>query len=1321
MTAPFRSLEDALGLVDPPPFGSLADIGPMPADVTATPRQRPRRSAGATIGPQESVTNQRAREAIRNDPEVRRQVRLDRMWLAGTASDLFNAATRIGEFIPEHLLGSASRNLRERNRARAESRAGAMRLAAQEEPAGAMARNVATMLVTLAVARKVSPELITPATNLRATRAAQMFQRYGKAGAVDAATFAGYEGTIAAIEQSSPEEIVSRMWGGAAMGATAAPLMFAGAMGAKLLRPAIEAFSRQLVEGAELQRLAGMATTRAPRNAGEIPAPSPTQGPIGRPEGYAPLPLNFTPRPAPAAPVRAPLPPEEVPTFLRVPEAPAAAGMSPELAALHNDPVRVKGVIEATRPELERYLNRLRRLVQARRPDLLPQLDDAVAGLDEGALGLVVQKTEGVLGYLHMDEAAELNYARQAIEAVEKTIPAELQRPAPSAPALNPRGATTLPVATGITGNIAGAAVGGATAPEDATPMERVARITAGAIAGGLAGAALGSGANVAARALRARVGRAIAEIPIQRAAPEMNVAEAMTPAPEARLGGPSRMPQFNLARFSENIQSRVQTRAEQVAATHDLPQTARMTTEELRVFAARLGLDPATLRRTRHWSAQHVIAAGDVLADDVNQMVALQTRLASGDLAAEEVAKATKTLALVDQSIDANLATMMQRGSEAGRTLWAHRVLAQTTLDPATWLTRAARTAGVTALPSEVKANIARLISEGDRQGLATYVAGLKPVSNIAKAWSLWKIGLLSAPTTQIVNAVGNVLMTKLVRASDAVAAMGDYLASNFLPIRVPTEGGKVWRLGTGVRTTTLGGRGQTRAGLLGAQRAINERWTALRTGQPMQGAWPKFEIPRNVDFGPILNVYRDAVLTPLGTMDELFKVPAFYRAVQDRTAAAALTRGLSRAESQAAANATVDYLASGAKTGLRPDDDIILAAIADAEEAVYQNEGFAASILRGVKTVAGRTGGDIARLPFEMVMPFSRTPANIGARIVEFSGGGAVSGAWHAGRLLKSASQGNISPGAQRAMVRSFGRASIGGMMMVAGYYGARHGWIKGAPPSGRSERGTLNLANIPTYAIRAGPNSKTWHDLRRVAPFGSLLAFGASLYEVSHDAQLVAQGKAPGTMLGIAGRQFLEQSALTGMSRALGMLENPLLGGEKLIQSYAGSVVPTLAARTAQGFDPTIRDPQGPLDAVVARLPVLSRALPGRINQLGQEVQRNPSGLFASLLGFTNPRTENTDDPVIAAIARSGARIGELERRSVSDRAAPGGKRPETTEEFRQRSISVGTKLYAALQTLVAAQGFDTLTVDRQRAAIERRRDRIRRQPFAYRSSR
>lgn len=77
------------------------------------------------------------------------------------------------------------------------------------------------------------------------------------------------------------------------------------------------------------------------------------------------------------------------------------------------------------------------------------------------------------------------------------------------------------------------------------------------------------------------------------------------------------------------------------------------------------------------------------------------------------------------------------------------------------------------------------------------------------------------------------------------------------------------------------------------------------------------------------------------------------------------------------------------------------------------------------------------------------------------------------------------------------------------------------------------------------------------------------------------------------------------LRGISDALNAISDPERYGARWAQSVAGSTVPAIFGALTRTIDPTLRRPSGPLEAIQARIPVISKSIKPLRNVWGEPV--------------------------------------------------------------------------------------------------------------------
>lgn len=790
--------------------------------------------------------------------------------------------------------------------------------------------------------------------------------------------------------------------------------------------------------------------------------------------------------------------------------------------------------------------------------------------------------------------------------------------------------------ARGVMQSIAGAGVGGTAgaAVDDENPMR-----------GALLGAAAGGGLPVAGRALVRAARRelpALADDVKRIKPPEPGPASAVAPEHPVRVGDYARLSKFALDATGE---ARLAEEVERVVQRYGLAPKQRITWEETRTIASQLGLEPGDIiTRQGRLSGPEMLAIRNVVADNTRELVRLEARRAAGNLSEEAVEHVNRQIAGIEGQNNALLSRFTKERSQTGRDLNNLKILASTSLDSATWFARAERLKGKPLLAAE-QAEIARLLTAGDRTGAAKFVADLRAAPLSEKVINVWRAGLLTGLRTHEANMVGNFTMAALETAKDAPAVVWDRLIG----------------LAFGGRKTKALTSDVFAASLRGARQGAREAKDILRRGVVDDAALRFDQVHGELDYGnPLLNVYVNGVYRTLSAEDRLFRGMALHRSLAEQ---AAVVAGKDKAVQRQLMQA--------------PSDDMIVQAIADAEVATFSDQTKIAGLLSGAQRTFGK-----------LLVPFARTPGNIATRTLEYGGGGILAGlyrSFQAGRKM--------TPAQQRQIADMMGRATTGAPLVAFGFWLASQGKATGAYPGGAAGQ-TQSVTGQQSNAVKIG---NEWRAVNRLSPLGNLIALGANLYELGQNPSGWNAAAAAMATASSAVEAVSEQTSLQGVNTLLDAVneKNPERRWDtvgRYATSLAGSAIPTLAADVARTVDPTVRDARSMSSAVQSRIPGASRQLPARVDQLGETMRREhlPGG---ALWDFTNPRTDKTSDPVRGEIARVGAEIGTLKR-----------KDGETPQQYAARSRRTGAVVDSALRQLIRSGGYRSLPDEVKKEAIE-----------------
>ncbi len=188
-----------------------------------------------------------------------------------------------------------------------------------------------------------------------------------------------------------------------------------------------------------------------------------------------------------------------------------------------------------------------------------------------------------------------------------------------------------------------------------------------------------------------------------------------------------------------------------------------------------------------------------------------------------------------------------------------------------------------------------------------------------------------------------------------------------------------------------------------------------------------------------------------------------------------------------------------------------------------------------------------------------------------------------------------------------------------------------ITGAVPQSPAAKDAFYRQGKLPFALKIGG---TWYSYQRWEPFNHALTQVAAGVDAIRNAKA---GADPASIAGQAaltvGQNVLSQTFLSGIGSLINAATDPARYGESFIAQLETSMVPGSAAMraTANATDPRQRAPQGAVENVENITPGLSRNVPSRLNNYGEE-----QGLPGSPFLPYKSQTAN-DSPLEMELAR------------------------------------------------------------------------------------
>lgn len=587
--------------------------------------------------------------------------------------------------------------------------------------------------------------------------------------------------------------------------------------------------------------------------------------------------------------------------------------------------------------------------------------------------------------------------------------------------------------------------------------------------------------------------------------------------------------------------------------------------------------------------------------------------------------------------------------------------------------------------------------------------------MSGIKDVWFTTYInGLLSNPVTQAKNLIGNTLFGMMQIPERTMAAFyGNVLPQGVRSWKALVPGSADEKIAFDEALTMVQ---SLRTGLT---EGFSLASTAFRTNTPgdlvskveaQRGlATPSissaaFDISPDKWMGKAIDYYGTAIQLPgrvLMTQDEFFK-GVLYRM---------------ELNAQVSRRAKANYR-EGIEAGLSETDA--------AARAMVEAEQLLASPPKDLDDIAmefARRGTFTADLPpglaklqqvfnhpaLKVIVPFFRTPANIGLEVVERTPFAPLSS-----RFREEMAKGGI----YRDM--ALAKVTLGSAMMATFASYALDGTITGSGPKRKAEREALMRTGWQPYSLKVGDN---YYSYAGMEPVSALLAIAADYAEYAQKEP--DSGKVEEVFLG-AGfglMEFLkEQPYLQGVADISRFLQ--AAEGDKaktffndLAKQYGGFVIGgsplgaynSLVAGIERLYDPTARDTRASPDLPLgvrgfveafnkyrSRLPSYSEALPESLNLWGDPIMQGQGRVYEMVLPTRVSPAQFT--PVDDSLVRIGSPIGLPERKLQG---------VELDAEQYNRLLTIYGKQLSSKQAIsdaFRAPGFNLMPLDEQQKSIQ-----------------
>ncbi len=511
-------------------------------------------------------------------------------------------------------------------------------------------------------------------------------------------------------------------------------------------------------------------------------------------------------------------------------------------------------------------------------------------------------------------------------------------------------------------------------------------------------------------------------------------------------------------------------------------------------------------------------------------------------------------------------------------------------------------------------------------------------------KGFFVWINWLLSGPQTHVVNISSNTTTTLWQIPERFLAAGFSKVGSKQIQFSEVPEQIKGW--------------------IEGAVDGVRLAKQTFKTGVPSRGLG-KIDIEQPVDVvsglkGRIIGVFGRALLAE----DQFFKSIGYRMELNTLAARQASKEKLKGRE----------WAERVHDLKRRPTAEMIDKAEFNADYVTFTNE----------LGPAGKKFISIAReVPVvKVAAPFIRTPVNIVKTALART---------PLAPLTKGFREQLKRGGADREI--ALARVALGTMVGATVTYFAAQGLMTGSGPSDPDTRSVWLIDHQP-FSVKVGDQ---WIAYGRIEPAGIVMGLGADMATILPFATKEETNDLVSQISFALARNLTNKTFLSGISNAIGAVDNPDRNGEAYIRRLAGTIVPSISAQLARVVDPVLRDVrpdpelegafrtiQGIINVIKSRIPGWSKTLPPQIDMWGDPIVFE-GGLGPDIISPLYVKTWKNDLPT-QELLRLDVIPGAL-------RDTIGGAKL-TREEFKDMSVVAGKTMRGLMENFINSPGYKNL---------------------------
>lgn len=606
----------------------------------------------------------------------------------------------------------------------------------------------------------------------------------------------------------------------------------------------------------------------------------------------------------------------------------------------------------------------------------------------------------------------------------------------------------------------------------------------------------------------------------------------------------------------------------------------------------------------------------------------------------------------------------------------------------------------------NEIKAFVN--VAKGDEEALKSLYEGVGrriakeyPATMKEKVVELSHIAMLLNPRTQVRNVLSNIAMMPATAISDKISAVGQKLYSkanpNFKPELALTASKESKDLAAQVYDRIKGSIDNT------ASKWENSAMQGIREKEMFKGLNGRTagDIPALEDVGSRIKGGLNTISQKL-TGDSVFDALSSEKSVTENVRQ--LTYGLLELGDKGfVAQRFKSYLskaieASGAKTLDAVPASAIDRAVQEAMKATFKDDNALTRLVSSIKRNTGFVG--------ETLLPFTKTPANVTMRALDYSPAGIAS----AVKMAKNGAEAS-------AVIDQVAKATTGTLAILLGIGLYNMGIITGPEDEDPDKAAFQKQQGWLPYAVKFGDNYYTY-DWAQPGSMGLVLG-STIMSQLDKDGSIEAKDLASIIKNSVSafGDTLLQQSTLQNLLDVFSGYGSPTENMTNEVLETPQRLIPSLVGATARVADTTQRSTYSKgdflktqIDTLKSKIPGLSQTLPATYDTWGNKVQRSGNSLEAAFAQYLNPGQlgysggQTPIDEEIMRLYDATNNSGVFPHKADRTVTIAGEEIDLDNQQYSEFQRLLGQASYEAANAFLEMPGYDSLADEQKADALQ-----------------